>query len=142
MRRPLGTVIHQDPTRMKYVRIGRAIPTIVMHLDDALSMMDECTTVLMPGMPSPYSFHCTKQPPWYNHGAWRDARAAEWGGLENRCSLWATVGSNPTLSADTTNCNRFVVTTRPSVVVELSDVMSSSTTLDGFWWSYKPKKHR
>ena len=23
----------------------------------------------------------------------------EWGGLENRCSLWATVGSNPTLSA-------------------------------------------
>ena len=24
----------------------------------------------------------------------------EWGGLENRCGLWATVGSNPTLSAE------------------------------------------
>ena len=23
----------------------------------------------------------------------------DWGGLENRCGLWATVGSNPTLSA-------------------------------------------
>ena len=29
----------------------------------------------------------------------RGARVAEWGGLENRCSLRATVGSNPTLSA-------------------------------------------
>ena len=24
---------------------------------------------------------------------------ADWGGLENRCGLWTTVGSNPTLSA-------------------------------------------
>ena len=30
---------------------------------------------------------------------WRGARVDEWGGLENRCGLWATVGSNPTLSA-------------------------------------------
>ena len=29
----------------------------------------------------------------------RDARAVEWAGLENRCTLAGTVGSNPTLSA-------------------------------------------
>ena len=29
---------------------------------------------------------------------WRGARAAESGGLENRCTLTGTVGSNPTLS--------------------------------------------
>jgi hypothetical protein len=29
----------------------------------------------------------------------RGARAAEWGGLENRCGFRVTVGSNPTLSA-------------------------------------------
>ena len=29
----------------------------------------------------------------------RDARAVEWAGLENRCTLTGTVGSNPTLSA-------------------------------------------
>jgi hypothetical protein len=27
----------------------------------------------------------------------------DWGGLENRCGLWATVGSNPTLSAGRKN---------------------------------------
>ena len=31
---------------------------------------------------------------------WRGARAVEWGGLENRCALTRTVGSNPTLSAN------------------------------------------
>ena len=37
---------------------------------------------------------------WYNLPAdWRGARVDDWGGLENRCGLWATVGSNPTLSA-------------------------------------------
>ena len=30
---------------------------------------------------------------------WRGARVAESGGLENRCTLTGTVGSNPTLSA-------------------------------------------
>jgi hypothetical protein len=36
----------------------------------------------------------------YNRAAvWRGARAVEWDGLENRCGLRATVGSNPTLSA-------------------------------------------
>jgi hypothetical protein len=36
----------------------------------------------------------------YNHAAVRrGARAVEWDGLENRCGLRATVGSNPTLSA-------------------------------------------
>ncbi len=30
----------------------------------------------------------------------RGARVDDWGGLENRCGLWATVGSNPTLSAE------------------------------------------
>lgn len=29
----------------------------------------------------------------------RDARVAEWGGLENRCPPWRTQGSNPCLSA-------------------------------------------
>ena len=29
----------------------------------------------------------------------RGARVVEWGGLENRCTLAGTVGSNPTLSA-------------------------------------------
>ena len=42
---------------------------------------------------------CDLQPSWYNAPCWRCARAVEWGGLENRCSLRATVGSNPTLSA-------------------------------------------
>src|SRR5437868_3698355 len=29
----------------------------------------------------------------------RGARVAEWGGLENRSTLWGTEGSNPSLSA-------------------------------------------
>lgn len=29
----------------------------------------------------------------------RDARVVEWGGLENRCTLRSTKGSNPFLSA-------------------------------------------
>ena len=38
---------------------------------------------------------------WYNavRQRWRGARVDDWGGLENRCGLRATVGSNPTLSA-------------------------------------------
>ena len=31
---------------------------------------------------------------------WRDARAVEWGGLENRCTCKGTQGSNPCLSAN------------------------------------------
>ena len=31
--------------------------------------------------------------------AWRDARAVEWDGLENRCMGNCTEGSNPSLSA-------------------------------------------
>ena len=37
--------------------------------------------------------------PWYNAGNRRGARVDDWGGLENRCGLRTTVGSNPTLSA-------------------------------------------
>ena len=33
----------------------------------------------------------------------RGAGVDDRGGLENRCSLWATVGSNPTLSASMIN---------------------------------------
>jgi hypothetical protein len=41
----------------------------------------------------------------YNHAAVRrGARVVEWDGLENRCGLRATVGSNPTLSA---HCIRY-----------------------------------
>ena len=35
----------------------------------------------------------------------RGARAAEWGGLENRCTFIGTVGSNPTLSATLRSSN-------------------------------------
>ena len=41
--------------------------------------------------------------PWYNAGNRRGARVADWGGLENRCGLRTTVGSNPTLSAGRKN---------------------------------------
>ena len=44
---------------------------------------------------------CVNGSSWYNLAclAWRGAGVADRGGLENRCSLRATVGSNPTLSA-------------------------------------------
>ena len=35
----------------------------------------------------------------FTYSLWRDARAVEWGGLENRCACERTVGSNPTLSS-------------------------------------------
>ncbi len=36
----------------------------------------------------------------------RDARVVDWGGLENRCLLARTGGSNPSLSAEAMNASR------------------------------------
>gem|GEM_PF-3593038 len=44
---------------------------------------------------------------FYLCGPRRDARVAEWGGLENRCAGNRTEGSNPSLSANTLFLNHF-----------------------------------
>ena len=44
------------------------------------------------GVPKGNILYCAKR-------LWRDARVVEWGGLENRCTLSSTGGSNPFLSA-------------------------------------------
>ena len=52
---------------------------------------------------SVYSNHCNSKLlctfAVFQKFCWRDARVVDWGGLENRCTLTGTQGSNPCFSA-------------------------------------------